>query len=566
MVRAFFMLDANGNPVVDPTTGKAVAAGPVTVALSSSNPGSGTPCLPTLQPQQCTSGTIQVSFAGGVDTVAASFDAGTPGSTLILATEPAGFSVPSDNSNTLPVTVQSGSIKPNGATVGFGFETTTNFNLAGGPVNPPDPRGQPFLITSSDPSKLLFSTTGTDAGSASITVFVPANRSNSPDYFVYGLANTGTVGYTVCEQVDPNTPQCMSGADFAPATGNIALARSGFVLQTPAGVADGTRPFTTTTSSGDSQLTVIAGLLDASGNYTGTSQAIAGGRTVSVNVTSSNTAVGTITTSPVTISTGNNIATTSFHPVANGSTTVSLSTPAGFVASTNGSTPVNVTTPSLLIFGGSVIGNKLEQSASILISAPAPAGGLPVAISVVSGPATVSNSPTAVGGASTVVTIPAGASSALYYIQGTANSGTVVIQASAPGFTSSPQQSDTVAPSAIVIGGPGGFGFAYQVSLSGGPAPVTIGTAVLDPSGNAVDTSQLLAPGQSLTVSVGNSNTGVATFPATVTFAGGNATVTANITPKTTGSTVLSVAQPAGFTAPATGPGDFSKLTVNVGP
>jgi hypothetical protein len=152
-------------------------------------------------------------------------------------------------------------------------------------------------------------------------------------------------------------------------------------------------------------------------------------------------------------------------------------------------------------------------------------------------------------------------------MQGTANSGTVVVTATAPGFTSS-TQSDSVAPSGIVIAGANGFVFPDNISLAAGPAPITISAAVLDPSTNGVvDTSQSLAPGQTVSVSVSNSNTAAGTLPSPVTFAGGNASATANFTPKAQGSSTLTVGQPSGFTTPVnTGGGDFTMLTVNVGP
>jgi hypothetical protein len=556
-VRPFFVTDSNGNPVLD-DNGNPMPAGPLTVSLSSSNANAGTISPP------------QVSFAGGVNSATATFNAGTPGSTFISANEPAGFSVPSDNSNTVAVTIQSGGIIVNSVTVGAGLENVTTFGLKGAPTDGNNGL-QPFLISVADSSKALLSTTPTGAGSASITLSIPDGFSNSGLIYVYGLTNSGTVALNVCEQVDANTPQCITNPDFAAGSGIITLARSGFVLETPAGLANPTQPFNTTTASGDSQLSVFSAQLDAGGNFV-TTMAVAGGTSVNVNVTSSNTSVGTITSSPVTIAGGNNTATTSFHPVANGSTTVAVATSdPHFVSSPNGTTTVNVTTPSLLIFGGTVIGNKLEQSGSIILSAPAPTGGLQVTIAVVSGPATVSNSATTAGAASTVVTIPAGTSSGTYFMQGTANSGTVVIRATAPGFTSSPASvSDSVAPSAIIIGGPnGGYAFPDSVSLAGGPSPLTIGVAVLDPNSfSVVDTSQSLAPGQTLSIAVSNTNPSAGTVPSPVSFPGGNAMVTPNFTPATAGqSTVLGVTQPSGFTTPVnTGSGDFVHLTVNVGP
>src|SRR5206468_4560075 len=139
-------------------------------------------------------------------------------------------------------------------------------------------------------------------------------------------------------------------------------------------------------------------------------------------------------------------------------------------------------------------------------------------------------------------TIPAGSNSGTYFLQGTANSGAVTLRATAPNYNPG-AASDTVAPSGIIIGGPAGPGFSVPVSAGGGPVPITLSTAVLDPNTNSpTDTNQILAPGQTVSVSVSNSNPAVGAFPASVTFTGGNQTATANFTPSsTTGSTTLSV-------------------------
>jgi hypothetical protein len=58
-------------------------------------------------------------------------------------------------------------------------------------------------------------------------------------------------------------------------------------------------------------------------------QALAGGMSLQVTLTSGNTAVGTVT-SPVTIAGGTDTATSQFTPVAVGQTTITVNTPAGY--------------------------------------------------------------------------------------------------------------------------------------------------------------------------------------------------------------------------------------------
>ncbi len=223
----------------------------------------------------------------------------------------------------MTVTVVSSQISPGNVTVGQGLEINTNFMLQGAPLGNTD-----FLVISKDPTKLLFANDATSAGTASIIVTIPLGLSNSPDYFVHGLGNVGTVGYTVCQSngATPN-PQCASNPVFGSADGTVTLSKSGFVLQSPFGQVGG--DFFTSTLSGNSNITVLSALLDQSGGFL-TTQLLAGGTSAFVNVTSGNTTVGTITTSPVTISGGTNNGVTQFTPKAQGTTLISASTPPGF--------------------------------------------------------------------------------------------------------------------------------------------------------------------------------------------------------------------------------------------
>ena len=64
-------------------------------------------------------------------------------------------------------------------------------------------------------------------------------------------------------------------------------------------------------------------------------ETVRAGLSVQVPVTSSNTATGVITVSPLTIGANVLSVTTQFDPVAAGTTTVTVGTPAGFDASNN---------------------------------------------------------------------------------------------------------------------------------------------------------------------------------------------------------------------------------------
>src|ERR1700716_1174852 len=63
----------------------------------------------------------------------------------------------------------------------------------------------PVKLTSSDPGRILLSTSPETAGSASITVTVRAGSRLSREFYVHGLASSGDVAYTA------SAPGCEGG-------------------------------------------------------------------------------------------------------------------------------------------------------------------------------------------------------------------------------------------------------------------------------------------------------------------------------------------------------------------
>src|SRR5207247_2812087 len=98
---------------------------------------------------------------------------------------------------------------------------------------------------------------------------------------------------------------------------------SGFIICTPGN-------FTSTTLSNNTSLTIASVQLNPASLALQQYQAVRGGLSVNVPVTSSDTAVGTITTSPVVFGGGDNFVSTAFHPVGVGTANVTVGTPAGF--------------------------------------------------------------------------------------------------------------------------------------------------------------------------------------------------------------------------------------------
>ena len=83
-------------------------------------------------------------------------------------------------------------ITPPNVTVGENLEVIANVAL--GDAAPEN--GFDLTLTSSDPSKVMFSKTPGGAGAASIQLKVRAGYRDSPDYYIQGFGKSGTVGYT----------------------------------------------------------------------------------------------------------------------------------------------------------------------------------------------------------------------------------------------------------------------------------------------------------------------------------------------------------------------------------
>jgi hypothetical protein len=488
-----------------------------------------------------------VTFAGGDSAAITLFSPSAMGSTTLTAVAPTGFSTPASG-NSVAVTVNPPTLAPANVTVGKNLETTANVTGASA--------GLQITITSNNPSLMQLAcvsgtpsctgTTPNGPGATSITVTVPAGQNASPAFYVYGLANSGSATYTA------------TAAGFAPAMGTVTLAPSGFVIAGPVGI--GAANFTA--SQPNTDINVFAARLDSSGNFV-TTQALAGGMSASVNVTSSNTAVGTISTSPVTIPGGSNGATTQFVRGSAGSSDLTVNTPPGF--NTPAATYTKVTATVLgqgfsLSCDQATIGQNLEMACTVTVGQAAPAGGLPVTLTS-NNPSLLLLSPTAtaVGSASLMVTIPAGMTSGSYYAQALGSSGSPTHTASASGFSPG-TATIPLAPSGVILTGPNGFHAPFfSRSLSAGPVPITVSLAVLNTNASSCapqtapcfsGTTQALRGGQpSLQVSLNSSVTSVGTIGTPVTITSGSDHAVTQFTPVSQGSTLVSLVTPVtGFT------------------
>jgi hypothetical protein len=428
------------------------------------------------------------------------------------------------------------------ATVGQNLEAFVSVSLNG----PVPPAGLPITLTSNDPSRLLLSRTPDAAGATSLVINLEPGM-HYLGVFLQGLDKNGTATYTA------------SAPGFSSGTGKVTLAPSGIVIGGPFGVSKPS--FRTTTGAPKTRIAVYAALLDSSLKYVAPQQ-VAGGRPVNVNVASSNTAIGTITTSAVKIGGGSTNATTLFQPVTEGDTALSVNVPSGFSTPAEFTTvTAKVTMPGIVVTEDITIGKNLQQASVVGLNEPAPAGGLAVTLTCTPrGQVLLSATGTEKGSESLTIKMPPGESQASYYVQALGGSGQVICTGVAPGYHDSRAAKLTLAPSGVIVAGPLSFtraggspGFVTGLG-EGKPTAIVVYTVFLDPvSHRSADvTVQPLRAGVSITVALNSSDPSVGTIVSPVTIPGAaNQGPKTWFTPLKAGTTTVSVVTPEGYTASA---------------
>ena len=420
-----------------------------------------------------------------------------------------------------------------------------------------------ITITSSDATKLLLSPlstdpSGTNAGVGSFTATLPAGRGVNgfgfPAFWLQSLASSGSATVT------------LSADGYVPATATISFTPSGFVLGSPNGTGAN---FTTQLGSADTNLTVSAAQFDANGNVLQINQQLRGAMNVSVTVTNSTPATATLSGSPISLqggSTSNPSGTLTLHAVASGTTQLAVVQPAGFTAPTSGAqltATVNAPTISLT---PTVVGYNLQVLGSGGLNTPAPSGGLPVTItSSDTSKVLLTTNPAVAGAANAVVTVPAGGTTLpAFYIQGLVSSGSVTLNASGPGYVGA-SANVVLTPSGFMINSPNNGGDFTTTTLASA-TPLQLSVWQLSSSLAPVMQGQITG-GVSPSVGVVSGTTSTGTIQGSpVTFqpndsSNSGVSFQPNSNCATPCTSVLSVTQPAGFSAP--NPGRQITATVN---
>ncbi len=394
-----------------------------------------------------------VTFTGNDTSYTVTLQPNNFGSTTVTAAVPTGFSTPGQSQNQLAVSVSATGISsPSAMTIGSNLETSMQVGFVGSVQG-----GTTVTVTSNDPTHLKFSLDPTVAGSTSINVMIPygVTQTNlTPTFYVQGFASTGSATYSVSDPIDGlNT-----------VTGTVNFAPSGFVVASSGGVG---QPLTTNAVGvglGLAGLTVYPGVLDSSFHYTGNNQLIAGGVSVTVNLNSSATGVGTY--GPVTLTGGSASASSNLTILSPGTATITVQTPtspSGFTTplANNGIDPTSI---ALTVQGlgvqflspPTILGQNLEVGGTLQLQS-APSSDVVLTVSTTNPNLLISSSFNTVGSSSAQITVPAGQTTATYWLQGFnlsagtgANTGSASYAASAPGYSTANSTINFV-PSAVAI-------------------------------------------------------------------------------------------------------------------
>jgi hypothetical protein len=433
-------------------------------------------------------------------------------------------------------------------TVGCDLQTFVSVKLPA----PAPSEGVQLTVTSEDPKKALISRSVDKAGSASITLMVKGGSNSSPEFFVQGLTDSGSVAYTV------------TAPGMEAAKGKITLAPSSIAILGPSKQSS----FQTTPRGSTVRFTLVSALLDSSLKVLDEQQ-IAGGSTVTVRIESSHPEVGTLGRSVLTLNGGESIAFTTFTPAAEGKTTFSLLLPGGFRTSANLSSVVaSVQKPGIAVADDLTIGKDLQMPGIICLGDPAGPEGLTLTLtSNDPGKLVLSTAADKLGDGTITIHVPPGDATARYYMQSLSDSGTVEYEATAPGYRSRTGHT-TLAPSGVIVGyshyGPPDEAAvlrrmgdreerSFYTSIEDSkksPVRLMVWSAYLDDGLAADITVQSLRPGVSVTVNLTSSNPSIGTVESPVTIPSGSNHGLSLFTPLSMGQSIITIDTPVGFSRP----------------
>ena len=490
------------------------------------NPGSSAVTVP-LSSSATNVGTVPASVVfHGTDTQQ-SFNftpTGVGTANLNIGTPPAGFAQPSQYEQAV-VSVTAPQIQANGTTTGAKVSVALSIYL---PVAPPSP--VTVTLTSGSPSIATLSTAQTTVGTTSVT-FTNVTSTYVGTIYVQGQAPGSS---TLTE----------SAPGFTSGTATLTVVPAGFAYY-------GNESFSTTTFSSATQETVFLvplnpqslTVLSYGGYYLNP-----GVGPVTVPLTTSSAAVGTLSASSVIFNTGDDTQNYSFQPKAAGTTNIAIGTPAGFsTPSQYTSLAATVTAPQISV-GTQITGVHLQNTLGIYLPVAPPN---PVTVTVTtSAPlvGTISNSNTTAGVTTLTFTNVTSTYVGTIYVQGQ-SVGTTTITESAPGYTTG---------SAVTTVNASGFAFygapTFTTTTFSSSSNIAVYPCILDPTSLNIQYFGLpLSPGIGpVTIAVTDSAPSVGTISTAALVYNTNDTQQSfNFQPVSSGTANLSISTPAGFSTPS---------------
>ncbi|HKE42925.1 MAG TPA: Calx-beta domain-containing protein [Steroidobacteraceae bacterium] len=466
-----------------------------------------------------------VSFTGNVGTVNTAFDPAGAGTSTITVGTPAGFDTPA-NFRTITATVTAPAItitaNPH---VGEDLQDGVNINLSTAPPSAVD-----ITVTVASGTIARVSDTATVLGGTTV-VFPAVTTTAARTVIIQGL-------------LQGSTTLTISAPGYATNTQTLTVDPSGFIINSPGLI--NTNTFAVNTSVQITAARLTPGTL----NFASNQQVRAGlAAPVSVAVTSSDTNVGTITVSPVTFAAGVGSVNTAFDPVGAGTSTLAVTTPAGFDTPANFRTiTATVTAPVINFTANPHVGEDLQDGVNINLST-APPSAVDITVTVADSTiARLSDTATVLGGATVVFPNVTTTAARTLTVQGLLQ-GSTTLTISAPGYTTV-NTTVTVDPSGFIINSPGAINtntFATNTGMTITPARLTPGSLTF--AANQAVRAGLAAP-VSVAVTSSDPNVGSITV-SPVTFAANATTASTAFDPATAGTTTVAVAPPAGFDTPA---------------
>jgi hypothetical protein len=245
-----------------------------------------------------------LSFGPNVMTQTTQFDPIAEGSTVVSVVPPAGFSTPSTDRQ-MPVTVTAPSISLGGnANVGRDLQVSRSVTLQNAP-----PSAVFVTVTVTNPAIATITTNPLLIGS-DVQALTSVTTTNAGTVYIQGRAQ-GTTTITATAQ------------GYATEVITVEVRPSGFIINSPPSI-------TTTAGAANTNIQITPAMLDPLTLNWQANQALRGGLSVGVMVTSSNTTAGTITVSPVVFTANVTTGATAFDPVGVGTSTIAVVPPAGF--------------------------------------------------------------------------------------------------------------------------------------------------------------------------------------------------------------------------------------------